>query len=157
MYNARGEERQRSYSLGESAAHVTGRPSALLSTRSGVNTPGVANAEAGTSGINAPMHRQNSLSATFANSQSISGRASPALSIGSRRSARTNSQRGASRMPPPLASTISSGPSSYVHPTLKNLDSYSSRTVAAALEPGAEARQVDDVWQAVCLRVLPLL
>ncbi|GAA5876935.1 hypothetical protein JCM8547_006314 [Rhodosporidiobolus lusitaniae] len=39
-------------------------------------------------------------------------------------------------------------------PTLRSFESYSSRNVAAALEPGME--QLDDEWQQVCVRVLPL-
>ncbi|GAA6003959.1 hypothetical protein JCM10207_006486 [Rhodosporidiobolus poonsookiae] len=41
-------------------------------------------------------------------------------------------------------------------PTLRSLDSYSARNVAAALDQGVEAKQTDDVWQQVCVRVLPL-
>ncbi|GAA5879264.1 hypothetical protein JCM1840_004674 [Sporobolomyces johnsonii] len=41
-------------------------------------------------------------------------------------------------------------------PTLRSLESYNARNVAAALEPGTELRQIDDVWQMVCVRVLPL-
>ncbi|GAA6021584.1 hypothetical protein JCM11491_000266 [Sporobolomyces phaffii] len=44
-------------------------------------------------------------------------------------------------------------------PTLKTLDSYNARNVAAALDSGLpldHARTIDDVWQNVCVRVLPL-
>lgn len=41
----------------------------------------------------------------------------------------------------------------------RSLEAYSQRNVAAALESGADlsVRPIDDVWQAVCVRVLPLL
>jgi hypothetical protein len=43
-------------------------------------------------------------------------------------------------------------------PTLKTLDSYNARNVAAALDQGVDqGRMIDDVWQSVCVRVLPLL
>lgn len=146
------EDRPRSYSLGELAAQNAARPH----VRHGTSSPGISAEQSTSDDTNTPMQRQNSLSAVQPGSLAGSGRASPALSMGSRRSLRTNSQRGSSRMiPPPLSSTTSSGLSSHVPPALKNLDSYSSRNVAAALE--ADTRQVDDVWQAVCVRVLPLL
>lgn len=43
-------------------------------------------------------------------------------------------------------------------PPLKTLDSYNARNVAAALDQGLDqGRMIDDVWQSVCVRVLPLL
>ncbi|GAA5897456.1 HbrB domain-containing protein [Sporobolomyces salmoneus] len=42
-------------------------------------------------------------------------------------------------------------------PTLKTLDSYNARNVAAALDQGMDqGRMIDDVWQSVCVKVLPL-
>jgi hypothetical protein len=79
-----------------------------------------------------------------------SGRASPALSL-SRSLRATQASRPPFRSPP-----IPTGSASNTS-TLKNLDSYSASRVAAALEPGAEVRQLDDMWQMVCVRVLPLL
>lgn len=41
---------------------------------------------------------------------------------------------------------------------MKTLDSYNARNVAAALDQGLDqGRMIDDVWQSVCVRVLPLL
>lgn len=40
-------------------------------------------------------------------------------------------------------------------PVLRTLDSYSARNVAAAMEGGVD--KLDDVWQSICVRVLPLL
>lgn len=159
MYNERGEERQRSYSLGETAAQRFTTPFNPPNTRQGFQSSGSVVHAPPTNEVSTPtsMQRQRSLNTTYTSAQAASGRASPALSLGSRRSLRTNSQRASARMPPPLSSTMSTGASTYGPPSLKNLDSYSSRNVAAALEPGADARQVDDVWQAVCVRVLPLL
>ena len=43
-------------------------------------------------------------------------------------------------------------------PTLKTLDSYNAKNVAAVLDQGIDqGRMIDDVWQSVCVRVLPLL
>lgn len=44
-----------------------------------------------------------------------------------------------------------------VVPVFRTLESYSAKNVAAAFEPVVDTRQVDDVWQQVCVRVLPLL
>ncbi|BGP18600.1 hypothetical protein JCM10213v2_006666 [Rhodosporidiobolus nylandii] len=52
---------------------------------------------------------------------------------------------------PPLPSSSASN-----LPTLRTLDSFSARNVASSLEPGVEVRNSDDVWQQVCVRVLPL-
>ncbi|GEM10611.1 hbrB-like family protein [Rhodotorula toruloides] len=41
-------------------------------------------------------------------------------------------------------------------PVFRTLESYSAKNVAAAFEPVVDKRQVDDVWQQVCVRVLPL-
>ncbi|GAA6046973.1 hypothetical protein JCM3770_003458 [Rhodotorula araucariae] len=41
-------------------------------------------------------------------------------------------------------------------PQLRTLDSYNARNVAAALDQGGDPRQIDDVWQQVCVRILPL-
>ncbi|GAA5876610.1 hypothetical protein JCM3774_005999 [Rhodotorula dairenensis] len=41
-------------------------------------------------------------------------------------------------------------------PQLRALESYSARNVAAALDPALQTRSTDDVWQQVCIRVLPL-
>ncbi|GAA5939572.1 HbrB domain-containing protein [Sporobolomyces koalae] len=55
------------------------------------------------------------------------------------------------------ASTITSPSTSGNVPTLKTLDSYNARNVAAALDQGIDqGRMIDDVWQSVCVRVLPL-
>ncbi|GAA5931557.1 hypothetical protein JCM1841_005546 [Sporobolomyces salmonicolor] len=62
---------------------------------------------------------------------------------------RRDSSRAPFRSPPP-------GSSSGTVPTLRSLESYNARNVAAALEPGTELRQIDDVWQTICVRVLPL-
>lgn len=53
---------------------------------------------------------------------------------------------------PTLPSTTSP-----VVPVFRTLESYSAKNVAAAFEPVVDTRQVDDVWQQVCVRVLPLL
>ncbi|KAK4052385.1 hypothetical protein OIV83_002187 [Microbotryomycetes sp. JL201] len=93
-------------------------------------------------------------------STAASGRASPALNH-SARSIRHLSSTSLAGPPsarsPPLTSHSSSG-SAYGVPQLKNLESYSARNVAAALEPTGStlARLTDDVWQTVCVRVLPL-
>lgn len=56
------------------------------------------------------------------------------------------------------AASPSGGSTLGAAPVLKGLDSYSSRNMAAALEGGGGTeRQLDDVWQSVCVRVLPLL
>lgn len=55
------------------------------------------------------------------------------------------------------ATSPSQGSTLGASPVLKGLDSYNSRNVAAALEGGGTERQLDDVWQSVCVRVLPLL
>ncbi|BGP10050.1 hypothetical protein JCM10049v2_005933 [Rhodotorula toruloides] len=52
---------------------------------------------------------------------------------------------------PTLPSTTSP-----VVPVFRTLESYSAKNVAAAFEPVVDTRQVDDVWQQVCVRVLPL-
>ncbi|KAK4701973.1 hypothetical protein P7C70_g4252, partial [Phenoliferia sp. Uapishka_3] len=72
-----------------------------------------------------------------------SGRASPNLSI-QIRPVRQNSYPAA-----PVRAGSATSP-------LKTLESYNARNVAAALENGLEGRPNDDVWQSVCLRVLPL-
>ncbi|KAM0790692.1 hypothetical protein ACM66B_004550 [Microbotryomycetes sp. NB124-2] len=93
-------------------------------------------------------------------STAASGRASPAQTA-SNRSVRHLSSTSLAGLPsarsPPLTSHSSSG-STYGVPQLKNLESYSARNVAAALEPtgSAQSRSTDDVWQTVCVRVLPL-
>ncbi|GAA6000650.1 uncharacterized protein JCM10292_000527 [Rhodotorula paludigena] len=51
---------------------------------------------------------------------------------------------------------LSTSSTSPAPPQLRTFESYNARNVAAALEPGADARQSDDVWQQVCIRVLPL-
>lgn len=63
---------------------------------------------------------------------------------------------------PILSSSSATDPSSSMLmanvPTLKTLDSYNARNVAAALDQGTDqGRMVDDVWQTVCVKVLPLL
>ncbi|GAA5986126.1 hypothetical protein JCM10908_006421 [Rhodotorula pacifica] len=60
---------------------------------------------------------------------------------------------------PGTATLASGGPSSSSSPAvpqLRALDSYNARNVAAALDPNLQTRQTDDVWQQVCIRVLPL-
>ena len=88
------------------------------------------------------------------NSQPNSGRASPSLSVSSR------VVRHASNPGPPSKPMRAGSGSGSTHSgaaPLKSLDSYNARNVAAALENGGEGRNVDDVWQNVCIRVLPLL
>ncbi|BGP42226.1 hypothetical protein JCM10449v2_006231 [Rhodotorula kratochvilovae] len=51
---------------------------------------------------------------------------------------------------------ISPSAPSPIPPQLRALDSYNARNVAAALDQGGDLRQIDDVWQQVCVRVLPL-
>lgn len=165
----RAEERQRSSSLSEATPKATTRPFPFTEARAGsssnVATFGGAagpsgaglGAAGGTAGQTPALPRYNSSASTRdAGSQPTSGRASPALSLSSR-SLRTlpPSQRNTSFRSPTLPAAGSS--LSNLPPTFKSLDSYSSRNVSAALEPGpSEVRQIDDVWQAVCVRVLPL-
>ncbi|ORY75964.1 HbrB-like-domain-containing protein [Leucosporidium creatinivorum] len=166
----RADERQRSSSLSEATPRATTRPfpftEARVGSSSNVSTAGGAAAASGAGSAGAagaaagyppPLPRHNSGPSTRdAGSQPTSGRASPALSLSSR-SLRTlpPSQRNTSFRSPTIPST---GSSLTNPPSLfKSLDSYSSRNVSAALEPGpSEVRQIDDVWQAVCVRVLPL-
>ena len=57
-----------------------------------------------------------------------------------------------------LNSSASSSNLGGLVPTLKTLDSYNARNVAAALDQGLDqGRMIDDVWQSVCVKVLPLL
>lgn len=165
----RADERQRSSSLGEATPKASTRPFTFTEARAGssvsVATSGGAAAAsgAGTGALGAAaghlpaLPRHNSGPGTRdTGSQPASGRASPALSLSSR-SLRTlpPSQRNTSFRSPTLPSAGSS--LSNLPPPFKSLDSYSSRNVSAALEPGpSEVRQIDDVWQAVCVRVLPL-
>ncbi|GAA6029182.1 hypothetical protein JCM8097_001640 [Rhodosporidiobolus ruineniae] len=63
-------------------------------------------------------------------------------------------RRDSSRAPfrsPPLPAHSQSGSAL---PTLRTFESFGARNVAAALDPGIE--QLDDEWQQVCVRVLPL-
>lgn len=165
----RVDERQRSSSLSEATPKATTRPFPFAETRAGSSTsvatvggaavPSGAGAGAvgGAAGHPPALPRHNNGPSTReAGSQPTSGRASPVLSLSSR-SLRTlpPSQRNTSFRSPTLPTAGSS--SSNLPSTFKSLDSYSSRNVSAALEPGpSEVRQIDDVWQAVCVRVLPL-
>ncbi|KAM0748709.1 hypothetical protein T439DRAFT_349406 [Meredithblackwellia eburnea MCA 4105] len=89
----------------------------------------------------------------LSNSQPPSGRNSPALSI---QTHRTTRQGSISSNAPSRPVRGNSGSTQLQSPLKTTLDSYSAKNVAAALENGAEGRQVDDVWQAICIRVLPL-
>ncbi|BGP02009.1 HbrB [Rhodotorula toruloides ATCC 204091] len=63
--------------------------------------------------------------------------------------------RAASVRPGQRTPTLPSSTSPVV-PVFRTLESYSAKNVAAAFEPVVDTRQVDDVWQQVCVRVLPL-
>lgn len=154
------EERQRSASLSDATPRAHTRPFALTEARghSSSNLP-AASGPAGSSATGAglggsPLQQREGIAQATreGGSQPASGRASPALSS---RSLRTlpPSQRANSFKTPALPSSSTAT----IPPTFKSLESYSSKNVAAALEPGpSEVRQLDDVWQAVCVRVLPL-
>ncbi|GAA5823185.1 hypothetical protein JCM11251_007514 [Rhodosporidiobolus azoricus] len=67
---------------------------------------------------------------------------------------RDSSRAGASKTPPLNSSNQLGGGSGGFLPALRSFESYSTRNVAAALESGTE--QIDDEWQQVCVKVLPL-
>lgn len=48
----------------------------------------------------------------------------------------------------------SASTSTSITPAIRSLDSYNAKTVAAALD--TDAKGIDDAWQAICVRVLPL-
>lgn len=86
-------------------------------------------------------------------SQPGSGRASPSLG---------SSTRSIRQPTPGYAGSIApmrTGSSSGAIPhSIKSLDSFNSKNVAAALlGSSGEVKQIDDVWQNVCVRLLPLL
>lgn len=61
------------------------------------------------------------------------------------------------RLRTPIVSSLATA-SAAGGPQLRALESYNARNVAAALDPlNLQSRQTDDVWQQVCIRVLPLL
>lgn len=58
---------------------------------------------------------------------------------------------------PVISGSTTASPAPSPVPQLRALESYNARNVAAALDPSLQTRQTDDVWQQVCIRVLPLL
>lgn len=150
--------RQRATSFGETTPRAAARP---LPSDASLNAPapsvrsmfgGSSHSGASASGRGIGVgHKDNSLAVRGATSQPASGRTSPALSIQTRPT-RLGSTPGPGR-PIRTGSTGSTQASS----PLKSTDNYSLRTVAPGLESGPEGRSTDDAWQAVCLRVLPLL
>lgn len=92
-------------------------------------------------------------------SQSVLSTASSLTGLGG--TTRRDSQSNPLTSPSFLKSPNPLPPSSSLNgnvPTLKTLDSYNAKNVAAVLDQGIDqGRMIDDVWQSVCVRVLPLL
>ncbi|KAI5481398.1 HbrB-like family protein [Pseudohyphozyma bogoriensis] len=122
------EQRQRSLSDATPRAAARGLPPIDVKLR---GAPGTT-----ASGATTPTGLGSRKGSSLAVREVASGRASPALSVG----------RGAVRQ---NSNPLNPG----------RLDSYNSRSVAAALDAGGDgnsSRPLDDVWQSVCVKVLPI-
>ena len=149
---SRVDERPRSSSLSDATLRGATRPLSDARVGSSVTVGGAA--LGGSGGPPALPRKESERIAQDGGSQPASGRASPALSSRSLRAGSSSQRAGSFRSPTMPSSSVSAMTQP---PTFKTLDSYTSRHVVAALEPGpSEVRGIDDVWQAVCVRVLPL-
>ena len=143
-------DRKRAQSFGEQTPRASARPlGGELGPNSGPRS--MFGGAGGGPAVGLPR-KDSSLAVS---SQLTSGRASPSLSVAS---SRPVTRHASNPGPPsrPMRASSGSGSTQTTSP-LKTLDSYNARNVAAALENSSEGRPVDDVWQGVCIRVLPLL